>query len=79
MTHRGAKRNSCPQVAPICAKVWRVDSDAILVRILTSEIFLRTYVLYPGKWLAVSLYFAVSLSAKNTFYRESCVELFSFL
>ena len=36
-----------------CAKVWRADSDAISVRILAPEIFLRTSVLYPWRRLAV--------------------------
>ena len=40
-----------------CAKVWRTGSDAILVRILIAEIFLRTSVLYPWRWLAVVLAF----------------------
>ena len=54
MPHRGAMRNLCRQLAPICAKVWRADSDAI-VRTFTAEIFLRTFVLYSLKWLAVFL------------------------
>ena len=40
-----------------CVKVWRADSDAISVRTLTPEIFPRTSVLYPRRWLAGFLAF----------------------
>ena len=57
-----ASRISAPsgrnaQLVPaICANYAGADSDAILVRILTAEIFLRTFVLYPRKWLAFFFY-----------------------
>ena len=68
LLHRGAMRNSCRQLAPIMRpKVWRADSDAILVRILTAEIFLRTSVLYPWKLLAVIPAFCCIAFCKGNF------------
>ena len=47
----------CAKLRKLRAKVWRAASNAILVRILTAEVFLRTSVLYLWRWLAVFLAF----------------------
>ena len=73
-THRGAKRNSCRQMAPICAKVWRADSDAILVRILTAEVFLRTSVLYPWRLGGGWLFFFVFCCTYRFLQRKPSIE-----
>ena len=50
----GAQCATCAgNLRQFCVKVWRADSDAISVRTLTSEIFPRTSVLYPWRWLPV--------------------------
>ena len=51
----GAQCATCAgNLRQFCVKVWRADSDAISFRILTPEIFPRTSILYPQRWLAVS-------------------------
>ena len=42
------------RLCQFCAKDWRANSNAILVRTLTAEIFLRTFVLYPWRLNRVS-------------------------